>query len=67
VTGGIQKTAQVRNGRGRLEKKGRKSYLVREDLGFYESDEQQHHTICTISLEVISAPLGNTTNLLNHL
>ena len=32
-----------------------------------ESDEAQAHIICKTYYNVISAPLGNTTNLLNHL
>ena len=50
-----------------IDKNGRKMYLVWEHFVFEESDEEQHPTMCNICYKVISAPLGNITNLLNHL
>ncbi|KAL2081527.1 hypothetical protein ACEWY4_023380 [Coilia grayii] len=55
-------------GQSRLvDKKGKRSSLVWEHFGFEESDEKQQRIMCKICYKVISAPLGNTTNLFNHL
>ena len=50
-----------------LDKKGKTSSLVWQHFGFEESDEAQAHIMCKMCYNVISAPLGNTTNLFNHL
>ena len=50
-----------------LDKKGKTSSLIWQHYGFKEADEAEDHIMCKMCYNVISAPLGNTTNLFNHL
>ncbi len=50
-----------------VNRKGRSNSVVWEHFGFEEADVDQKHIMCNICYAVVLAPLGNTTNLFNHL